>query len=126
MDCPNQKKRSCTINIPRVIDRRLEDIDITMNSVLPNFVATNLGRNSGNRLNSMMFTLMRPFQLSAKKGSETSVYLASSDEVKGITEKCFPKQREVTKDFISKDQHTPKPLWDATIDLLGLSSLSKN
>jgi hypothetical protein len=35
-------------------------------------------------------------QQSAKKGAETSIYLASSKEVKGITGKCFEKKKETT------------------------------
>jgi hypothetical protein len=40
-----------------------------------------------------MFTMVPPIQISAKKGAETSVYLASSYEVKNISGKCFAKKK---------------------------------
>ena len=120
------KAKIMIIMFTQELTRRLEGTGVTANTVLPGFVATNLGRNSGGRLNSIMFTLMRPFQLSAKKGSETSVYLASSEEVERVTGKIFSKQKDVTKDFILEDQDTQKLLWNKTLDLLGINSLSQN
>lgn len=94
---------------------------VTVNVVHPGFVATRLGRNSGSRLYGLGFTLMRPFQLSAKEGAETSVYLAASEEVEGVTGKCFAKKREVQTAPASYDQHLQTRLWAKTVDLLGLT-----
>ena len=98
--------------------RRLEGTGVTVNAVLPGFVATNLGRNSGSRLSSLMFRLVRPFQISAKKGAETSVYLASSSEVEGVTGKCFSKIKETRTSPTSYTQKIQTLLWDATTKLL--------
>ena len=84
--------------------RRLEDTGVAVNVVLPGFVATNLGRNSGSRLQSFMFRIVRPMQVSAKKGAETTIYLASSSEVKGVTGRCFSRLKETTTAPISYDQ----------------------
>jgi NAD(P)-dependent dehydrogenase (short-subunit alcohol dehydrogenase family) len=100
--------------------RRLEGTGVTANVVEPGFVATNLARNSGSLLYSLGFSVMRPFQVSAKKGAETSVYLASAHEVEGVTGKCFSKLRETTTARISYDRQTQRLLWDATVRLLGL------
>ena len=97
----------------------LDNTGVTVNVVLPGFVATKLGRNSGNRLSSLMFRLVRPFQISAKKGAETSVYLASSSEVEDMTGKCFSKLKETRTSPTSYDQKIQTSLWDATIKLLG-------
>lgn len=99
---------------------RLEGTAVTVNAVHPGFVATNLGRNTGSFLSSLGFRMMRPFQISAKKGAETSVYLASSDNVKDVTGKCFSKLREITTAPISYDKQNQKLLWDKTIKLLML------
>ena len=99
--------------------RRLESTRVTVNAVLPGFVATNLGKNSGSQLSSLMFKLMRPFQISAKKGAETSVYLASSSEVEGVTGKCFSKGKETTTSPTSINQKMQTRLWDATTKFLG-------
>jgi NAD(P)-dependent dehydrogenase (short-subunit alcohol dehydrogenase family) len=100
--------------------RHLKDTGVTVNVVLPGFVATNLGRNTGSRMSKIMFGMMKPFQLSAKEGAETSVYVASSPDVEGVTGKCFVKKMENETSKISYDVELQKQLWDTTINLLGL------
>jgi len=65
---------------------------------------------------------VRPMQISAKRGAETSVYLASSDEVKNATGKCFAKKEETKTSPSSYDQELQETLWNKTIELLGLTS----
>jgi len=101
--------------------RRLEGTGVTVNVVEPGFAATNLGRNTGSLRSSIMFKMVRPIQISAKKGAETSVYLASSEEVKNVTGKCFTKMRETTTAPTSYDQQLQKQLWNKTAELVGLS-----
>lgn len=101
--------------------RRLEGTEVTVNVVEPGFVASNLGRNTGSLRSSIMFKMVRPMQISAKKGAETSVYLASSDEVKNVTGKCFTKMRETTTAPISYDRQLQQQLWNKTAELIGLS-----
>jgi NAD(P)-dependent dehydrogenase (short-subunit alcohol dehydrogenase family) len=102
--------------------RRLEGADVTVNVLMPGFVATNLGKNSGSLRSSIMFKMVRLMQVSPKKGAETSVYLASSDDVKNVTGKCFAKKKETTTCPISYDEELQKRLWDKTAAMLGLAS----
>jgi NAD(P)-dependent dehydrogenase (short-subunit alcohol dehydrogenase family) len=100
---------------------RLAGSGVTVNVVQPGFVATRLGRNSGSRLYGLGFALMRPFQISARMGAETSVYLAASEAVEGVTGKCFAKKREVQTASASYDQSLQTRLWAKTMDLLELA-----
>lgn len=100
---------------------RLQGTGVTVNVTQPGFVATNLGRNSGSFLLSLAFTLMRPFQISAKKGAEICLYLASAREIEGVTGKCFSRLRETRTAKKSYDLQTQRLLWDATTKLLGLT-----
>ncbi|MFW9980917.1 MAG: SDR family oxidoreductase [Candidatus Thorarchaeota archaeon] len=100
--------------------RRLENTGVSVNVVRPGFVATNLGRSSGSFSSRIMFGMMKPFQLSPKEGAETSVYVASSPEVEGITGKCFRKCEVTTTSEISYDIEKQKQLWNTTVNLLGL------
>jgi NAD(P)-dependent dehydrogenase (short-subunit alcohol dehydrogenase family) len=102
--------------------RRLKGSGVTANVLLPGFTATNLGKNSGSLRSSIMFKMVRPMQQSAKKGAETSIYLASSDEVKGITGKCFAKKKETTTCPASYDENLQRRLWIKTESLLGIAS----
>jgi retinol dehydrogenase 14 len=102
------------------LSRRLEGTGVRANVLMPGFVATNLGKNSGSLRSSIMFKMVRPMQINAKKGAETSVYLASSDEVIDVTGKCFAKKKEVVTCPASYDESIQKRLWNETIALLGL------
>ncbi|NHI89257.1 MAG: SDR family oxidoreductase [Candidatus Thorarchaeota archaeon] len=100
--------------------RRLKDAGVAVNVVLPGFVATNLGRSSNSMMSRIMFGMMKPFQLSPKEGAETSVYVASSPDVEGVTGKCFEKKEVIETSETSNDTELQKKLWDITVDLLGL------
>lgn len=102
--------------------RRLMGSGVTANVLMPGFVATNLGKNSGSLRSSIMFKMVRPMQINAKKGAETSVYLASSDEVKDVAGKCFAKKKETATCPASYDESTQKRLWNETTTLLNLPS----
>jgi retinol dehydrogenase 14 len=102
------------------LSRRLQGTGVTVNVLMPGFVATNLGKNSGSLSSAIMFTMVRPMQISAKKGAETSVYLASSGEVVDVSGKCFAKKKEVETCPMSYDQEAQKRLWKETNKLLGL------
>lgn len=102
------------------LSRRLSGSGVTANVLMPGFVATNLGKSSGSRSSALMFTLVRPMQISAKKGAETSVYLASSDEVTDISGKCFAKKKKATTCTASYDVDSQERLWVETTKMLRL------
>ena len=104
--------------------RRLEGTGVTVNVLMPGFVATNLGKNSGSLQSAIMFKMVRPMQINAKKGAETSVYLASSNDVKDVTGKCFAKKKEALTCPASYDEPTQKRLWNETTTLLNLPNLN--
>jgi NAD(P)-dependent dehydrogenase (short-subunit alcohol dehydrogenase family) len=102
------------------LSRQLQGTGVTVNVLMPGFVATNLGKNSGSLRSAIMFTMVRPMQISAEKGAETSVYLASVDEVKDVSGKCFTKKKEIETCPVSYDQEAQKHLWRETIKILNL------
>ena len=100
---------------------RLKGSGVTANVLMPGFVATNLGKNSGSLSSSIMFKMVRPMQVSAKKGAETSIYLASSEDVKDVTGKCFIKKKEAMTCPASYDEELQKRLWNKTESMLSLA-----
>ncbi len=102
--------------------RRLEGTGVTVNAVQPGFVATNLGKNTGSLGQAISYKLVRVLQTSARKGAETSVYLASSNEVKNVTGKCFRKMQVTETSPASNDREMQKRLWEKTLELLHLPS----
>ncbi len=100
--------------------RRLEDTGVTANVVHPGFGATNLGANMGGLGYRIGFRMMRPFQIDAQKGAETSIYVASSPELEGVTGRYFAKSQEKQSSEYSYDESAQKRLWDVAESLLGL------
>ena len=101
--------------------RRLKGSGVTANVLMPGFVATNLGKNSGSLSSSIMFKMVRPMQVSAKKGAETSIYLASSEDVEDVTGKCFIKKKEAMTCPASYNEELQKRLWNKTESILSLA-----
>jgi NAD(P)-dependent dehydrogenase (short-subunit alcohol dehydrogenase family) len=102
------------------LSRRLAGTGVTVNVLMPGFVATNLGKNSGSLRSAITFTMVRPMQINAKKGAETSVYLASDDEIENVSGKCFAKKKEATTCPASYDVSVQERLWSETFKLLKL------
>jgi len=97
---------------------RLRGAGISVNAAMPGFVATNLGKNSGSAIASLMFSMVRPMQISASEGADTPIYLASSPEVKDVTGRTFKERREVSSAPLSYDESLRKQLWVKTEEML--------
>ena len=87
--------------------------DVTVNAVHPGFIRTNLGRDGGGFFQKYLFHyLIRPLiAKSPDKGAETSIYLASSPEVAGISGKYFVNKEPRRSSELSYDRELQKKLW---------------
>lgn len=99
---------------------RLQDTGITANIVEPGFVATNLGANMGGFWDKLSFTLVRPLQISAEKGAETSIWAATDPTLEHVTGKTFAKKKENKSAEATYEKETQDRLWTETLKLLGL------
>jgi NAD(P)-dependent dehydrogenase (short-subunit alcohol dehydrogenase family) len=102
--------------------RRLSSTRIASNSFEPGGVASNFARNNGpvSWLRHLVAHALRRDLVSPRKGAEPLVYLASSDQVAGITEKHFRRSREVEPSFASRDVEEARRLWDLSLELTKL------
>ena len=96
------------------LSRRLAASGVTVNAFEPGFVATNLGKNSGSSLQSMMFGMVKFMQISPEKAAESLVYLATSPELESVTGKCFAGKQEKATDEESKSESLQERLWEAS------------
>lgn len=94
--------------------RRIQGTGVTANCLHPGAVSTNIWR--------LPTILTRPFMISAKKGAETSIYLASSPEVEGETGKYYEKMKSKRSSEESYDLEKARELWELTLRLVGLAS----
>ncbi len=100
--------------------RRLEGSGVTANALHPGVVGTRIGRASPLAAR-LFFILAKPVLLSPRKGAATTLYLATSPEVEGISGKYFMKRapRETTP--VSHDRELAEELWRISERLTGLN-----
>ena len=91
--------------------RRLAGTGVTANCLHPGRVRTRFGR-GGSPLLGALFAALRPFQISAERGALTSVHVAASPEVAGVTGRYFERCRPVRSSPASYDEQAQRRLWE--------------
>ncbi len=97
--------------------KRLQGTQVTSNCLHPGVVATNFG-SGGGALISFFYRAFAFAMVSPEKGARTSIYLASSPEVEGVTGKYFVNCKEAKPSKESMNQEIAKRLWDISIQLV--------
>jgi NAD(P)-dependent dehydrogenase (short-subunit alcohol dehydrogenase family) len=98
------------------LSRRLEGSGITVNVLHPGVIRTNLLRDMP--YIAQFFTKI--FLKSPKKGAETSIYLASSRDVEGITGKYFKNKKPAKSSSQTYKVVLAKKLWDISENLTSI------
>ena len=100
--------------------RRLRGTGVTANCLHPGVIATRLLADYMG-MPAAGGALARTFGAKPEKGAETIVYLASSEEVEGVTGKYFVNKRPVTSSRESYDEAAARRLWEVSERLTGIS-----
>ncbi|HHG86178.1 MAG TPA: SDR family oxidoreductase [Bacteroidetes bacterium] len=112
------------------LTRRLKGSNIVVNCLHPGVVRTNIGNKKVGRFMRFMWSLMKPFMITATKGAATSLYLATSPDVANITGKFFTDSKMKRSSDLSYDIDLAKKLWEVSAELTGLAgtvaALAKN
>ena len=101
--------------------RRLGATGVTANCLHPGVVATKLMADYMN-VPLVGGAIARTFGASVDKGAETSVYLAASREVEGVTGRYFVGQRETRSSPASYDVSLQQRLWEESARLTALAT----
>ncbi len=102
--------------------RRLEGSGVTANSLHPGTVRTGYGADGDARgLLAFGIKISSPFFLSPAKGARTSVFLASSPEVEGVSGKYFVKCAAREPRRWAQDPEAARRLWQVSEQLTGLA-----
>ncbi|GHO77888.1 short-chain dehydrogenase [Ktedonobacter sp. SOSP1-85] len=98
--------------------RRLKDTSVTVNALHPGFVATNISQNAApGPLKPFMSVVGRFMGINVEAGAKTSIYLASSPEIEGVSGKYFVKCAPVTSSKLSYDEELQKRMWEVSEEL---------
>lgn len=101
--------------------RRLEGTGVTANALHPGFVATSFGANNAGFLGRGVKRVMNLVTgISPEEGAETSIYLAMSPEVEGVTAQYFVKKKAVQSSEASYDEDAARRLWEVSAEMVGL------
>jgi NAD(P)-dependent dehydrogenase (short-subunit alcohol dehydrogenase family) len=106
--------------------RRFEGSGLTANSLHPGTVRTGYGGDGDTRgFLAFGIKIASPFFLSPAKGARTSVYLASSPEVEGVSGEYFVKCKPRKPRRWAQDPEAARRLWQVSEELVGLDPVGE-
>jgi NAD(P)-dependent dehydrogenase (short-subunit alcohol dehydrogenase family) len=103
--------------------KRLKDSNITVNAVHPGHVSTGIWNMWENPkwYQSLTIKVLNMFFISPDEGAQTSIHLATSDEVQNITGKYFSKKKPVNVKSKYNTMDIQRKLWALSKELTGLT-----
>lgn len=107
----------------RELARRLEGSAVTVNAVHPGAVSTGLGGQNGWWAQAIM-KILGVFFKAPDRGAETSVFLATSSEVDGVSGRYFANRKELEPAAPARDDQAAERLWTISEEMTGLATSS--
>jgi NAD(P)-dependent dehydrogenase (short-subunit alcohol dehydrogenase family) len=105
--------------------RRLEGSGVTANALHPGVVRTAFGQEDSRGWMRLLLPVLRPFMKSPERGAETSIYLASSPDVEGVSGRYFAGSRPKSSSRASYDTAAAARLWQTSLELVGQASAER-
>jgi NAD(P)-dependent dehydrogenase (short-subunit alcohol dehydrogenase family) len=124
-----ETRHECTYVVSKLLNilftyelaRRLAGTGITANCLSPGFVRTELGREASGAFR-VFLGLARPFQVSPEAGAQTSIYLATSQEVSEISGNYFESCAPAESSALSHDLSLAERLWQLSARLTAIDN----
>ncbi len=112
------KSKLANILFTRALSRRLEGTWITANCLHPGVIRTRLGA-SGDLTGILKWgwRLIQPFLTGPRRGAETTVYLAASPDVEGVTGEYFSRCAQDVPTAAARDDAAAERLWEISTEL---------
>ena len=101
--------------------RRLPASAVTANALHPGVVRTSFGADDPAGVQRLLVPLVRPFMKTPAQGAATSIHLASSPDVEGVTGRYFANSKPRRSSKRSYDEAAAARLWQVSADLVGLT-----
>jgi len=120
MDKAYNQSKLANILFTYELARQLAGSGVTVNSLEPGMVVTDFGRGYTG-FKAFMSKMWRVFMKSPAQGAETSIYLATSPEVAGLSGKHFVKKQAVEFSKETYNETAAGRLWTVSAELTKLS-----
>jgi NAD(P)-dependent dehydrogenase (short-subunit alcohol dehydrogenase family) len=101
--------------------RRMAGTHVTSNALSPGMVATDIWKKVNRFLTPLINPVIQRIGQPPLEGAQTSIYLATSPEVEGVTGKYFADCKPVHSSPNSYDLEAAKRLWEVSAQLTGLN-----
>jgi NAD(P)-dependent dehydrogenase (short-subunit alcohol dehydrogenase family) len=111
------RAKLCNVLFTYELARRLEGSGVTANAVHPGFVATGFARNNGFFYNVGTWVAGKLFGRTPEVGARTSLFLAASPEVEGVSGKYFFDGQPIQSSPLSYDEALAARLWQVSLEL---------
>ena len=116
-----QQSKLANIMFTYELARRIQGSGVTANALHPGFVRTNfLEVFNDAPAGWLIRSVANVIALSPEKGARTSIYLASSPEVEGVSGRYFVKEKPVVSSPQSRDQAAWERLWRLSVEMTGV------
>ena len=102
--------------------RRLDDTGVTATVLHPGVVRTSFGAEDREAYLAVLIRVARVFMKTPAQGAGTSVYLASSPQVEGISGRYFVNRKPKTSSNASRDTTAAARLWQVSAELTGMTA----
>ncbi|MHA1488285.1 MAG: SDR family oxidoreductase [Promethearchaeota archaeon] len=99
--------------------RRLDGTGVTVNALHPGHARTKMTKPK-NWISKLFLFLLSPLIVSPEKAARTSVYLASSPEVEGVTGNYFKKCKAIKSHEMTYDESIQKKIWEISEKLVDI------
>ncbi|MEO0732448.1 MAG: SDR family oxidoreductase [Bacteroidota bacterium] len=97
------------------LDRRFGE-ELTTNCLHPGVVGTRLANKKAGTLTSTIWTMYKPFASKPTQGADTSVYLATSPEVRDVSGRYFDEQQCLRKpSALARNEQLARRLWEYSL-----------
>ncbi len=96
------------------LDRRLQDSNISVNAVHPGHTVTDIWRTNFGVIGPALKWFMGLFGRTLEEGADTVVYLASDEELEGLSGKYFADRESIESSSASYDKEVAHRLWQVS------------
>ncbi|KAJ3613739.1 hypothetical protein NHX12_019985 [Muraenolepis orangiensis] len=112
------QSKLANVMFTRELARRLKGTNVTVNSLHPGTVTTDLTRHS--TLVTILFTINSLFFKTPQQGAQTSVYCAVAEELHAVSGKHFSDCSLAFVALQGRSEETARRLWDTSCEHLGI------
>ena len=113
-----QESKLYNIMFTFLLAEKMQGTNVNVNCLHPGYVKTQIG------LNNFFLKLITPLAkyggVTPEEGAKTSVYLATSPEVKEVTGKYYHKMKQRDPNKLAFDKEAQNKLWDLSLKLTNL------